>query len=388
MRKKVTTEDFISRAREIHGDKYDYSKVNYTDSRIKVCIICNECGAIFWQTPKNHLCGSGCPACGRKRIISKEAKSNEDFLLDCKRILGNGYSYDKTQYNGSKERVCITCQKHGDFWKFPCQIYSGSGCPTCKKEQTLEENKKNFFEKAKEVHGDKYSYEKSVYINSRTKIEIICHRHGSFWIVPNAHVNGVGCPRCFNEELRGKGRMLSYQDFIYQASIIHKNKYSYELINENNYIDTKHKVPIICQEHGVFWQTPHSHKEGVGCPHCPPSTISVGENMVREVLEKYNIEFTPQYKFQNDNSICSNHNFIVDFYLHKYNTIVEYNGQQHYHKLGYFGGEEKLKRTQDRDSSLRVYCKTHGIKLIEIPYTEFDNIETILTKELNIKKHD
>ena len=381
----ITNDNFVKRAKEIHGNKYDYSQTNYTDSRIKVSIICKDCGTMFWQLPHNHLSGRGCPNCGYKKISVKVSKPKEQFLLDCKRILGDGYSYDKTKYIGSNEKVCITCKSHGDFWKFPQQVYNGSGCPVCKKEQRQEKNKNVFLKKAKEIHKNKYSYGNAIYVNSNTKIEVTCPKHGGFWVKPNAHLNGVGCRLCF-EERRGKGKIIPYQDFIRDASIIHKNKYSYKLINYNTYIDTHHKVPIICPEHGVFLQTPHLHKSGGGCPHCPPSTISIGEQRVSEVLKKYNIDFIPQFRFQNDNLFCRNRYFVVDFYLQKYNTVIEYNGQQHFHRSGYFGGDEKLKRTQDRDWSLRLYCKEHKIKLVEIPYTELKNIETILKNELRIKK--
>jgi hypothetical protein len=70
------------------------------------------------------------------------------------------------------------------------------------------------------------------------------------------------------------------------------------------------------------------------------------------------------------------------------NIIIEYNGIQHYKQKEYFGGDNALEQQQERDMALRQYCKEHKIKLIEIPYTEYDNIEEILTKELNIKKHD
>ena len=66
--------------------------------------------------------------------------------------------------------------------------------------------------------------------------------------------------------------------------------------------------------------------------------------------------------------------------------FIEYNGEQHYNVTGYFGGEQKLKDTQARDMALRQYCKEHKIKLIEIPYWDYDNIETILKKELKFEK--
>ena len=72
----------------------------------------------------------------------------------------------------------------------------------------------------------------------------------------------------------------------------------------------------------------------------------------------------------------------ADFYLPSKNVIIEFNGAQHYKIVDYFGGKSTFERQQNRDFALRQYCKEHKIKIIEIPYTEYDNIESILEKEL------
>lgn len=75
----LTTEQFIEKARQIHGDKYDYSKVEYVNNKTNVCIICPEHGE-FWQTPHNHLKGKGCPICSE----SKLEKKVRNFLIENK----------------------------------------------------------------------------------------------------------------------------------------------------------------------------------------------------------------------------------------------------------------------------------------------------------------
>ena len=67
---KLTTEEFIAKAKAVHGNRYDYSKVVYVNTQTKVCIICKEHGE-FWQKPKNHLCGNGCVKCSKESISKR-----------------------------------------------------------------------------------------------------------------------------------------------------------------------------------------------------------------------------------------------------------------------------------------------------------------------------
>ena len=122
---KLTTEEFIARAKAVHGDKYDYSKVEYVDSKTKVCIICPEHGE-FWQKPKNHLSGYGCPICsGRKKMRTI------DFIKRAKQVHGDKYDYSKTEYKGNTEKISIICPEHGEFWQRSGNHLRGVGCPKC-----------------------------------------------------------------------------------------------------------------------------------------------------------------------------------------------------------------------------------------------------------------
>ena len=119
---KLTTEEFIKKAREVHGDKYDYSKVEYVFNKTEVCIICREHDE-FWQKPKNHLSGYGCPICsGRKKMRTS------DFIKKARSVHGEKYDYSKVEYNGNSEKVCIICPEHGEFWQRAGEHLKGKGC--------------------------------------------------------------------------------------------------------------------------------------------------------------------------------------------------------------------------------------------------------------------
>ena len=310
--KKLTTEEFISKAREVHGDKYDYSKVEYVNASTPVCIICPEHGE-FMQRPINHLNGRGCSKCGGTGLTT------EDFIKKAEAVHGDKYDYSKVVYVNTHTPVCIICPEHGEFLQEPVNHLSGRGCPKCADINRIKSKRvpfEEFFEKAREVHGDKYTYLKDTYLGVRTKMTIVCPIHGNFEQSPSKHILGAGCPKCAGrgvttEEFIKKARevygdeydyskvnyinsqtkvciinkdgeefwqlpgnhlaghpgkiYMTTERFITKAREIHGDKYDYSKVN---YVDGNTKVCIICPEHGEFWQLPANHLKGNGCPRC------------------------------------------------------------------------------------------------------------------------
>ena len=143
----MTKEDFITEAKVIHGDKYDYSLVNIIgNNKSKVKIKCNTCGSIFEQKINNHLNGSGCPNCARRSRKEAQIGNKEDFIAKAKEVHGDKYNYDKVEYKGNDEKVVITCLKHGDFPITPHNHKAGCGCQKCKQSH-LEEQTRLWLEK-------------------------------------------------------------------------------------------------------------------------------------------------------------------------------------------------------------------------------------------------
>ena len=187
MTAKLTTQEFIDRARAVHGDKYRYEFVDYKSAHKKVFIFCSEHG-LFEQTPNNHLSGKICHKCSGKNKLSS------DFINESRMVHGDRYDYSLTKYVSSKQKVCILCQKHGLFEQIPNSHLSGQGCPSCGGSKKL--TTKEFIKKAKQVHGSRYDYSLVTYIDSQTKITITCKEHGEFEQIPPSHVSGKGCPGC------------------------------------------------------------------------------------------------------------------------------------------------------------------------------------------------
>ena len=252
MSKKLTREEFIERARKVHGDKYDYSKVEYKSMNDKVEIICPAHGS-FWQLASNHLGGHGCPNCHYDETKKRKTYTTQDFIQKARKVHGDKYDYSKVIYESCYKAVTIICPVHGEFLQSPAKHLSGHGCHKC-----AITKKDDFIERARRIHGNKFDYSNVEFEKLSDKIQIICPKHGLFWQKASAHLYGTGCPRCRYEK-------IDTGIFIKRASEKHNGKYDYSLVE---YHRSDEKVRILCPIHGEFLQTPNKHLLGQGCPKC------------------------------------------------------------------------------------------------------------------------
>jgi len=301
--KKSNSEEFINKAKLVHGEKYDYSEVNYLNSKIKVSIICPIHGK-FEQTPNNHLHKYGCIICS-----GKFKPTTEEYIM-----------------------------------------------------------------KAKIIHSTKYDYSETKYINSYSKIKIRCLIHGEFELLPISHLNGIGCTKC-----SGLSKSNNIE-FIKKANIIHNMKYDYFNIN---YINNKSNIFITCKIHGDFLQTPQNHLHGQGCPKC---NNSKGEILIENYLKEKMIEYETQKKFK----CCIGNKRILpfDFYLPKYNIVIEFDGRHHFEIVRFNGCNEISAKnghysTIKNDIIKNNFCEKNNIKILRIPYYEKDMIK-ILNENIRI----
>ena len=196
--KKLTQDQVIQKFIKIHGNKYDYSKVIYLGTHIKVCIICPIHGE-FWQTPHNHLAGQGCVKCGYSKNSLSFKHTTEQFIQKSNQIHNNKYKYPNAVYESAFKKLSVTCEVHGDFLQTPNNHLNGQGCPLCYKETVGKWNclsTEEFIKRAIEIHGYFYDYSKVNYVNSQIKVCIICPVHGEFCQTPNDHMYGHGCLKC------------------------------------------------------------------------------------------------------------------------------------------------------------------------------------------------
>ena len=186
----MTTEQFIEKARKVHGDLYDYSKVVYINYQTNVIIIDPEYGE-FLQSPARHLKGCKCPV----NILSM---TTEQFIEKARKIHGDLYDYSKVVYVNSQTKIIIIDPEYGEFLQSPNKHLMGQGnkqrgvVKISKKRRLTTEQ---FIEKARKVHGNLYDYSKVKYVNIDEKVIIIDLDHGEFEQKAEVHLRGSGCPK-------------------------------------------------------------------------------------------------------------------------------------------------------------------------------------------------
>lgn len=390
---RSSVDEFIAKAIDKHGNKYDYSKVIYKNANTKVCIIChekdengNEHGE-FWQTPSQHL-HYGCIKCANEKKNSDKRWTNEIFSKKITEAHGNKYDTSETNYVNSRTPIEFVCKTHGKVKMLPLQFLR-YGCLEChrdeikknatlkkdsklkeielEKERKIKQKHESYIKKFIEKHNDKYDYSKVGTIkNGNTKIRIICPKHGEFLQLVKNHANGCNCPKCASEELKRKFT-LGYDEFVKKANLIHGNKYDYSKVEYTNYMT---KVCIICPKHGEFWQTPSMHiSEHQGCPECG-TLSSYGEN---EIFNFIHDELKINDVTKRNKTVIPPKE--IDIYIESYKFGIEYDGLRWH--------SEKFGKDKNYHLAKTLSCKDKGISLIHIFEDEWNEKSEIVKHKLS-----
>lgn len=240
---RLTNTEFIERCKNVWGDEYDLSNVNYNGMHSYIYPACKIHG-IFKISPINFLNHHGCSKCNCNVKLS-----SEDFINKSNQIHEGKYDYSKVVYKNRSEKVIIICPIHGEFEQRPIDHLNGRGCPICggvKKWNTDE-----WVEEAKRRFGDKYDYSKVKYEGWNKKINIICPIHGKFEQLPYSHMQGHGCPRC-NESLMEKeiSELLINEDIKF---VIQK-RFNWLGLQSLDFYLPDYKIGIECQGEQHFKQ--------------------------------------------------------------------------------------------------------------------------------------
>lgn len=372
MGKKLTTEQVRAILEEKYPNKFDYSKFQYTLASNKVTLICKDCGLEF-QTTYNILRNGkyGCPKCYRQTT----KRTKEDLLSIIEKYYPNKYDYSKVNYINTRTPIILICKQcKKEFSLKPQDIiknYIKELCPSCRKNQEIQDNYKLFLNRlaSSSLHIMPNS---NTFRNYKSLMEFTCTECGNqFKSTPDSLINSdIGCPICA-EQSRRKNRTHTTEQFIKDSREIHGSTYDY---SKTVYLGRHKNLIITCPKHGDFIIEAGDHLQGYGCPKCSQTK---GERLVQTYLDKYKLDYQIQVTLKD--SIFHQKCIRVDFYLKSLNTIIEYNGKQHYEPIEYFGGKEKFEKQVERDNDLRHYCKYNNIKLIEISYQQSkDEIENII----------
>ena len=271
MCKKSKTEIFIEKAKLVHGDKYGYSLVEYVNAKSKVLIICEKhFPSGFLQTPNQHLHPSGCMQCGLEHQVGLRTKTVEKFIEEGNLKYDNKFDYTQVEYINARIPVKIICPIHGESFQVP-DVHlreSSNGCPTCGNAETANKRRftlKEFIDKANLVHNFEYDYSQVEYVNTLTKIKIICPKCGIFEQLPGGHLIGSKCYKC------SKNLQSDTEKFIQKSKEIFGDRFDYFC---TNYINCKIPVDIFCKEHQkIFSKKPNNHFNECGCDECAKNIV-------------------------------------------------------------------------------------------------------------------
>jgi hypothetical protein len=359
----MTRLEFLEKAREKHGYKYEYpdlpEKLTWHQD-IKVSFN----GEVYNQKVVKHILLGRCPEKNTKR------RTTEEFILEAKKVWGDKYDYSLVEYRNSATHVKIIYD--GVIFDQNPQSHLSGMAPE------LLMNKDFFIKRAKDRWGDKYDYSLVEYLHCKSKVKIL-YRGVIFEQTPAQHLS------CAPENIKLSKRKTT-DEFIEEAKRIHDFKYSYD---KSEYLSNQTKLIITCPKHGDFKQRPLSHLQGNGCPSCGESR---GEKEISKFLEKYNITFSRQHKFPDCRNIFE---LPFDFYLPSFRIAIEFDGKQHYEPSEFFGGAEAYERLIKNDKIKNDYCEENFINLIRIKYDQeniiwellWDNLKLFINnKEINSEK--
>jgi hypothetical protein len=287
-----------------------------------------------------------------------KVKDTTTFILKSKLVHNDKYDYSLSKYLNTRTDVIIFCPEHGEFKQSARAHLQGKGCrlcsPNCKKNTT------SFLKELKIKFGDTLDYSFVVYKTYKTPISLVCHKHGLFIKTPKYLMESKhACSKCSGVVPTTKS------EFINQANLIHFDSYNYDNVNLNG---SKRKVIITCKKHGDFEQTPNKHLSGNGCGSC---VSSKGENLIENFFILHNIKYKREYNLLKNTFTGSW--LRSDFFLPKYNLVLEYDGIQHFKPVPFFGGVKKLKMTQTNDNIKNKYCIENKIDFIRFKYNEKDS---------------
>lgn len=295
MGKRLTTEQFIEKAKAVHGGKYDYSQVEYVNNKTPVKIFCKRHGCYFYLRPDNHIClKQGCPECKFDKI----SKGTKQFIIDAISVHGGKYDYSQVKYVNNKTKVKIICPIHGEFEQKPCRHLQGRGCRKCG--GTAKSNTNEFIKKAKSIYGDLYVYDEVEYITNDVPVNIICPKHGKFEKTPAKHLSGQGCPVCKQSVLE-----RDIYNLLVDNKVLFYSQYRPEWLPNNMSLDfylPDYNVAIECQ----------------GVQHFQPVDFFGGQSNFEDVLLRDELK----------KKLCFENNVLLLYYSNKHNVPGDWDGYE------------------------------------------------------------
>lgn len=280
-------DDFIQKSKSIHGDFYDYSAVEYYNSKTKVSIRCPLHG-IFEQIPNSHLRGVDCPKCGKEKAARNKTWSWERLVERFNEVHGGRYSYPEQAYKNQSQKVEIICTVHGSFSQLVANHLRGAGCARCQHENnaiSLTCSYDDFVVKARSVHGDLYEYPESGFAKSHDKMSIICKTHGEFKQTGANHLRNHGCPVCSPCYSKAEIEISEWLDTIGITPITKRDR---SIIAPRELDIVLHQHNLAIEYCGIYWHSESNGKDRKYHISKMNDCLSKGYNLITVFEDEWN----------------------------------------------------------------------------------------------------
>ena len=362
---KWTHEQYVAEVENITNNIDVLEK--YINMRTPILHLCKKHNVKWKTTPSSILSNSGCIECKGEKIRKAQAKTNETYINELKIIAPTIISLE--EYISSHIPILHKCLiDNYEWYTAPTNILSGCGCPKCN--NRIQITTEMYLEMVLDVNKNIVPLEE--YVNMTTPILHRCKTHNIEWkVLPYSILRGSGCIRCGTEKVASQ-LVKSNEQYLAELSMCNP-----KIIALEKYINGATPILHKCLIDGHEWKlSPNNALFGYGCPKC---NSSKGERQISQWLDNNNILYEPQKKF-ND---CKDKTYLpFDFYIPSKRMCIEYDGEQHFRPVDFFGGQEGFAITVKHDNIKNEYCKNNGITLIRIPY--YKNIEEELNNFLFI----
>ena len=368
MGKKITNEEV-----KMKLNSYGVELLSeYTGSNELMTMKCS-CGEIFkksWKTMNRHKFFK-CNECVKKE---QSIRNSIPYEIAVKRVEEKGYKLltPKEKYKKFNSKYEIECPNGHIYKQNLNDLYMGHGCKKCASKRNSEKQRLNYEYVKDKINEFGFKLLSNDYKNTDEKLKVKCNKCGEIFY-PTFHnlQKGSGCPKCY-DKLRSTSCIIPYEERLEYVKA-----FGYDIITpKERYVNGAQKILLKCNHGHIYETTLNDFNDGRRCSKCNQSK---GEIRIKEYLKNNNINFIEQYKFDN----CrAKRKLPFDFYLPLFNILIEYDGRQHYEISKHFGGIDAFIGTKVRDTIKNIYCNENNIKLIRIPYWNFNNIEIILNEKI------
>jgi len=385
--KNITTDEFKATLKEIHGTSLRLVEGEvYKSRKIKHRFKCDiEDHPVFMSAPSNVIFQkSGCPECKKIKLRAAFSFSTDEVYAKIKQKHGSNIIPLPNQvYENQLTRWEFTCgdSSHKNWTTNIGTVLNSEykyGCRECFGETTVI-SVQEIQDELQKKFGDKISFvsiKNEKQISKQTRVKVLCNKHNVEYSEKLINIlKSKGCEECSLEERSAK-RRTGTKTLIKQIFEVHRE--FIKVVNPEDYVNTDTKLEFNChkEKHGVFSSTSHSIISGQGCPICK---MSKGERKILFWLRDNKVVLNSQHRVKKHKG---KGHFIFDFYLPELDIVIEYDGRQHSMPVEVWGGEKALKEIKKIDSLKDEYAKLKGWRMIRIPYTDFDNLEGLLSSIL------